>query len=221
MKEAKADLSDKTIINLVGPSAVGKTTIIKEIDEHYSNFSKVVSYTTREPRKGEPLDTYRFINAHQADINELKENSIQFDQFPGTNVIYGTQAQDYRNRYNLLDTLSSSVDSFRDLGIAACKQFIIIAKPNEWQARIDQRKFNTQQLASRYDEALKSLSWSVNEGEAVKWIDNKEDSIGRIANLIVSLSINEDSYQAYQDRAAKEIGQALLSYIKYLKKKLE
>lgn len=218
MNELKIDLSDKTIINLVGPSAVGKTTLINEIDKIYPNFSKVISYTTRQPRQGESLDTYRFIDAGSANIEMLKQQSVQYDQFPGTEIIYGTEPEDYKNEFNILDTLSTSVDTFRNLGFAACKQFIVVTSPSEWQKRIDTREFNEQQLLTRYEEAVKSLTWSMNENDRVKWIYNKSGYLQKAAELIVRLSADPEEFEKYKDHNPKEIGHDLLQYIKYLKK---
>ncbi len=218
MKEVERDLKNKTIINLVGPSAVGKTSLINEIDSNYPDFSRVISYTTRKPRDGEPLDTYRFINADDADIDELTNSSVQYDQFPGTDIVYGTQVTDYRNTFNLLDTLSSSVDTFRGLGFAACKQFIIVTSPMEWQERINTRKFSSEQQLNRYDEGIKSLEWSISEQDAVKWIYNQTGYLRASSNSIVELSVDDSAYNNHDDRNAKEIGQDLLWYIKYLKR---
>ncbi len=218
MNEPKRDISNKTIINLVGPSAVGKTSLINEIDSLYPNFSRVISYTTRPPRQGEPLDTYRFIDTSSANIEALKQQSVQYDQFPGTDTIYGTEPEDYRNDFNILDTLSSSVETFRNLGFAACKQFIIVTSPSEWQNRIESRNFHKQQLLTRYDEAINSLTWSINEQNTVKWIYNKSGYLQKAADLIVQLSVDNEAFAGYKDHNPKEIGHDLLAYIKYLKR---
>ena len=218
MKEVERELKNKTIINLVGPSAVGKTSLINEIDNNYADFSRVISYTTRQPRDGEALDTYRFISTTDTDIDELTNSSVQYDRFPGTDIVYGTQLADYRNSYNLLDTLSSSVDTFRGLGFAACKQFIVVTSPMEWQERINTRKFSSEQQLNRYDEGIKSLEWSIREEDAVKWIYNQTGYLRASSNLIVDLSVNDSAYNNHDDRNAKEIGRDLLWYIKYLKR---
>ena len=143
---------------------------------------------------------------------------MQYDQFPGTDIVYGTQVTDYRNTFNLLDTLSSSVDTFRDLGFAACKQFIIVTSPMEWQERINTRKFSSEQQLNRYDEGIKSLEWSISEQDAVKWIYNQTGYLRASSNSIVELSVDDSAYNNHDDRNAKEIGQDLLWYIKYLKR---
>jgi guanylate kinase len=218
VKEIQRDLSNKAIINLVGPSAVGKTSLINEIDSNYPDFSRVISYTTRKPRDGEPLDAYRFITADDTDIDKLTTSSVQYDRFPGTDIVYGTQVSDYRNKYNLLDTLSSSVRTFRGLGFSACKQFIIVTSPMEWQERINTRAFSDEQLLNRLDEGIKSLEWSLSEKDAVKWIYNQTSHLQASSKSIVELSVDNSAYTFHDDRNAKEIGRDLLWYIKYLKR---
>ena len=90
MKTSENNLATKDMINLVGPSAVGKTSLINHIDSKYHNFGRVVSYTTRPKRQGEPEDTYRFIDPASVDLALLMDNSVQYDRFPDSDIIYGT-----------------------------------------------------------------------------------------------------------------------------------
>ena len=212
----KEGIDQKTIINLVGPSAVGKTSLIDYIDASFNHFSKVTSYTTRPQRTGERADNYRFLDSTAINLDELKARSLQFDQFPGTEVIYGTEPEDYKNKYNLLDTLSSSVDTFRGLGFAACRQFIIVASPLEWENRIKQREFSKPVLKNRLEEAKNSLTWAQEQQDRVQWIYNQDSNLEKVASLIVDLSTDDETCKKFDDSNPKEIGSDLLQYIKYL-----
>jgi len=51
------------MIVLVGASASGKSTLQKAMIEHSENLKKVVTYTTRPPRKGEKNGVdYHFVS---------------------------------------------------------------------------------------------------------------------------------------------------------------
>ena len=83
------------MIVLVGESASGKSSIEKNLVEHYG-YHKVVSYTTRQPRQGE-IDgvDYHFIDTEL--FYELKDRGFfaETAQYNGWN--YGTAKEDCTN----------------------------------------------------------------------------------------------------------------------------
>lgn len=83
------------MIVLVGESASGKSSIEKYLVENYG-YSKVVSYTTREPRNGE-IDgvDYHFITKSQ--FRRLKEQGFFAETAVYNGWYYGTAKKDYTN----------------------------------------------------------------------------------------------------------------------------
>ena len=80
------------MIVLCGESASGKSSIERHLVD-YHGFSKVVSYTTREPRHGEVDGVdYHFINTEQ--FLELKEQGFFAETAVYNNWNYGTAKED-------------------------------------------------------------------------------------------------------------------------------
>lgn len=83
------------MIVLVGESASGKSSIEKYLVDNYG-YEKIVSYTTRPPRKGEfdGID-YRFIN--EENFLKLKEQGFFAETATYNNWHYGTAKNDCTN----------------------------------------------------------------------------------------------------------------------------
>lgn len=83
------------MIVLVGESASGKSSVEKYLVENYG-YSKIVSYTTRQPRDGEVdgID-YHFITKSQ--FNRLKEQGFFAETAAYNGWYYGTAKQDCTN----------------------------------------------------------------------------------------------------------------------------
>lgn len=85
------------IIILVGPSGVGKTTIIKYLINNY-NFKFIQSYTTRNKRKNETSKDYNFVDR---DTFQRMINNHEF-------LEYSTYCNNY---YGLLKTVFNETDT--------------------------------------------------------------------------------------------------------------
>lgn len=83
------------MIVLVGESASGKSSIEKNLVEHYG-YKKIVSYTTRQPRQGEVdgVDYYFISTEH---FIELKEQRFFAETAIYNNWYYGTAKEDCTN----------------------------------------------------------------------------------------------------------------------------
>ena len=82
------------IICLLGASGSGKSTIEKELSTHH-NYSKIVSYTTRQPRDGEVNGKDYFFTNNETFISMLNESLFaEYDEY-SQNRLYGTLKSDY------------------------------------------------------------------------------------------------------------------------------
>lgn len=82
------------IIVLIGASGTGKSTIEKEISQHYG-FAKVISYTTRKPRENEVNGKdYYFISNDEFDDMVKLGLFAEYDEYSQGRK-YGTLISDY------------------------------------------------------------------------------------------------------------------------------
>ena len=82
------------IICLLGASGSGKSTIENELATHHK-YSKIVSYTTRQPRDGEVNGKDYFFTNNETFISMLNERLFaEYDEY-SQNRLYGTLKSDY------------------------------------------------------------------------------------------------------------------------------
>lgn len=103
MGAVKMDDNNKRILVLVGVSGSGKTTIQEELAKH--NMKKLVTTTTRSPRKGEVEGKdYYFINEEDLDEYDFIERTYYNDNH------YGLTRQEIEGALEIYDYVHVSLD---------------------------------------------------------------------------------------------------------------
>ena len=82
------------IIALVGESGAGKSAIEKELATNYG-FEKIISYTTREPRKDEENGKDYYFSNNETFKTMLEDNLFAEWEEYSQNRLYGTLKMDY------------------------------------------------------------------------------------------------------------------------------
>lgn len=213
--KVREELSKKILIPLVGPSSVGKTTVMRAVVDLHPEFARSSGFTTRPRREDEELDTYRFLSNDENQRNEIIKQFqngelINFVIHPTTGYLYGTSLADYSAQYNLLDMLSSEVVNFQALGFAACRTIMIVTTPAEWQERFDSRKFDPEESQKRIIEGIDSLKWGLEQHGAVRWIENPEGGIRDTVDHVFAIA---DNKLHENDEQARKIGEELLAHL--------
>lgn len=95
------------IIAITGPTCSGKNTIMNYISEEYG-YKKLVTYTTRKPRKGE-LDgiDYHFISEEEFKDKIKNGEMLEWTGYTGGRM-YGSANEDYDSDENLICVLTPS-----------------------------------------------------------------------------------------------------------------
>ena len=113
--ESKKNVEPKTIYCLIGPSASGKTTLIKE-NKDALNLGEIVSTTTRQPRAGEINGRdYNFVSKNE--FNQLQ--MVEKDEYAGD--YYGTSLNSI---YDSINEKSGTLTAITFEGYENIKQYI-------------------------------------------------------------------------------------------------
>lgn len=191
-------LRDKTLIMIVGPSAIGKSTLMNEVVSQNSDFSYVRSFTTRSKRPGEESH-YQFIDRETALALRSSGRTVTYFEHPTTSDLYGTTSESFPAQYNLLDALSSSVHSYRNLPFNQTITVSLAAQTSEWQQWFLARYPNpSNEALQRLNEAKLSIEWSLNDPETY-WLVNQADGIEQTATKLISMVTNQSSQQQVPD----------------------
>lgn len=166
------ELSQKTLVMIVGPAAIGKSTLMNEIVRQDSKtFGYVKSFTTRSRRPGETAH-YNFISREEALSLQQTGRTVTYFEHPTTHDLYGTTPASYIAQINLLDTLSGSVDDYRKLPFTHTLTIGLTAPVEQWKEWFLQRYPEPfDEAIKRLAEAKRSIMWSLGDPETF-WLIN-------------------------------------------------
>lgn len=199
-REVVDKLSGTTIVPIIGPFAVGKTTCIDAVESRHDLFGRSQSFTTRDLLPNEAPDTYRFLPNNKATLEGILKSIrlgelVQVAVHPTTKKIYGSDLRDYTNPYTMLDTLSTSMVDIERTGFGDVKPLALVAPELEWQARFRERsaRITKSDLAKRLTEATTSLNWSLDPGQDFPWVVNADNRLNEAARDIVDITLGKKS----------------------------
>lgn len=181
-------LRDKTLVMIVGPSAVGKSSLMNQVVLLDPEFARVSGFTTREARENDEPGLYRYLTNAAARRVIEQDEVVQFAIHPTTGDIYGTQPRDYPARYNLLDTLSTVVAGLQSLPFEHTVTISLTTEPAAWQSWLLSRypDSNDKQRKKRLEEARQSIEWSMAQKSDHYWLVNQPDNLRATAEQLIA-----------------------------------
>lgn len=187
MSSAEA-LTQKTLAMIVGPSAIGKSTLMNEMVRLHDDFAYVEAFTTRAKRPEEKTH-YTFIDKQAAQELLDSNQAITIIEHPTTHDFYGTTIDSYPKRYNLLDTLANSVAEYRSLPFDRTVVIAVTAPADQWHKWfIERYPVPTTEAEKRLSEAVLSINWALNDPET-HWVVNTEGALKEIAERAISYTL--------------------------------
>lgn len=130
-----AELRERTVVMLVGPSAIGKSALMSVALEHESDMARVKSFTTRAPRPDDEMGLYHYISQDTAKAQIASREAVQYIVHPTTGDIYGSNLASYPADFNLLDTLSGAVALIQQLPFKRALTVSVVSPADQWRER--------------------------------------------------------------------------------------
>lgn len=198
-EQTKQQLAQVDLLAIVGPTGVGKSTIIKELGLPY--VMSDVSRTAREDEKNH--QNYHFREDYLDIIKEIKNGDYaqflvsKYDEF------YGTRASSYpKEGPCTMAIVASAMSVFRNLGFRNVLA-IYVMPPSyvEWMRRIGGAR--TTDLLGRIDEARQSINLALEEQDQYRFVLNDELSkaVDDIKKLMNGENVDEHRSQLAIDTA--------------------
>ena len=208
-------LADKTLIMIVGPTAIGKSTLMNEVARIDNRFGRVRSFTTRPPRPNDEPSQYFYFTPEQLQTYHADKTIITDVEYPTTGHHYGTIAKSYSSDFCMLDTLAHSVQQYRELPFARTITVSLTTDADSWVAWLDRRFPNGgDEKYRRLKEAVLSMEWSVSQTNNHYWLINRPEHIEQTAHDLITLVTTGHGIDQPPDQALSLLNTArsLLSY---------
>lgn len=188
-------LRDKSLVMMIGPSCIGKSTVMEEIVTQDMRFGITGSFTTRAPRPDDSK-SYDYIASTDETLARLCKQIeagevVNYTAHPTTHDIYGTYLSEYGHPYNLLDTLATSAGYFRKLPFRNNSIVGVVADPDIWAMRLDQRfPLGNPARPKRIAEAVMSFGWLLDQSaNDVNWVINEEGRCQEAAQMVIEVAL--------------------------------
>lgn len=208
-------IQDKTLVMIVGPAAVGKSSLMNAVVAHDDEFGRVSGFTTRPPRSNDEPGMYRYVSSQQAIDLIASGDVVQYAVHPTTGAMYGSQVIDYPKPYNMLDTLSNVVESLRQLPFKRTITISLTTDPESWEAWLLERYPEpSEERTKRLNEAILSIEWSLSQSHDHFWLVNTPDDLDGSAERLIDVIHRRSLASEVPTEAVKLLDKAksLLSY---------
>ncbi len=175
-EEVRSSLSKIDLIAIVGPTGVGKTTIIDSLGLPY-----VKSDVTRAKRPGEKKDkNYHFRDDYLEMLKEIKDGKYVQFVVSGSGEFYGTRASSYpKQGACTMAILAHAIPDFQKMGFnRVLPVFIMPPGYVEWMRRIG--NIRSGDINERITEAIKSMNIAI-----------RDDHFKFVLNDSLDLAIND------------------------------
>ena len=179
-------------VAVVGPTAVGKTTIMKAAMEYHPELSMVVNNTSRKPRPGEREGIDYFFKSREAMEVAIKKG--EYVQVAPTlfGDWYATAPEGYAtNGVCMLAVVAKAIPVFRALPFKTMRTIFVLPPDWEtWQTRLARHGFDAEQLQRRMSEALQSLEFALKDTQ-IEFVINAD--LATAAEDFATLVLGEES----------------------------
>lgn len=192
--QAKKKLANIELVAIIGPTGVGKTTIIHEL-----GLPHVASDVTRpiRPHEKKSQKEYNFRDDYEEMHKQLKNG--EFAQFVVSNFgdFYGTHIDSYPDSGKCtIAVFAQALSSFEIMGFKSITAFYIMPPSYiEWMRRIGGDR--STQILERIDEARQSITSAMNNQETYLFIlnDTIENALRDIRMVLEGGSVSQHRIQ--------------------------
>lgn len=205
------------LIAIVGPSAAGKTSIVKMAPASSRNLHIVGDVTCRPKRPGE-IEGIEFV-FHSKDqmIEDIKAGKYVQVVCSPSGDLYATRVDDFpQHGVGIMAVYANAIGSFRRLFAEVLPAFIVPYSFGAWLSRFNTRQMTPFDRAKRLNEAVESFEFALSDPNT-KFIlnDDLDSAAGRIVQLTNkqkpdqedrAKQIAKDVYQQIKDLVASEQG---------------
>jgi guanylate kinase len=210
-------LKGVSLVAVVGPTAVGKSTLIMAAMAREPRLRLVLSHFSRAPRAGERQGVDGYFDNRAVMERRVAEGGYVQVAPSVFGDLYATAPEDYDQRgVMIMPIIAQAMPSFRALPFKVVRSiFVVPPDYASWETRLKQHGFTPERLPSRLAEAERSLIYGL-EDEPTQLIIN--DSLDVATEDLLTLALDKPRpprLQADQSRG-REIVASLLEHVRHM-----
>jgi guanylate kinase len=185
-------------VAFVGPTASGKSTLIREVIRAELGCAMVRTTTSRAPRPGEAEgEELAFRSRAEMEARVKRRDYVQVAPIL-LDHLYATAPEDYSTEaVAMMPVIAAAVPAFRAIPFASFQVlYVLPSSVTVWRERIANHQFTPEQLQKRMHEARLSLHFACSERDIIFVInDSIQDATAVCIRALQQLPIDAE-YQA-------------------------
>ncbi len=208
-------LKQVRFVAIIGPTAVGKSTLITALMRRDPSIHLVLNNTTRaaRPEEREGID---YLFKTRADMEARIARGEYVQVAPSVlGDLYATAPEGYSiEGISVMAVLADAMPVFRSLPFQSLHSVFVLPPDWEtWQRQLAQHGFTPEQRAKRLDEAQRSLQFALDDTETKLIInDDVETAVDDFLQIAFGRPLDE---RQQQDQVrARQIAQDLLDHLR-------
>jgi guanylate kinase len=186
-------LASIQILGTVGPSASGKTTVMKALARINPEFQFILDETNRPPREGEQNRVDYIFRSQEEILADLKRGALVQVALGPNGHLYCTRLSSYPDGIGLMALVPAAVKEMRRLPFKSFQAAFIVPESFEhWQnwlsIQAKKGRWDNQKLKERLEEAKKSYEFALSDNQ-IKFVLN--DSPDKAARRLMEVAGNQ------------------------------
>ncbi|HEY5668000.1 MAG TPA: hypothetical protein VIR03_02425 [Candidatus Saccharimonadales bacterium] len=157
-------------VAVIGPTAVGKTTLMNAAAVRCPALHPILTTTTRSPRPGEENDVdFHFCTPEEMQRRIAEYGYVQFVISPMNGALYATAPEDYaKDGVAMMPVVADAMSVFKSLPFKTIRSVYILPPSWEvWQQRIASHGFTPEEHEQRMLEAGRSLRYALEDPDII------------------------------------------------------
>jgi guanylate kinase len=182
-------MANINMLAIVGPSASGKTTVIRALTKAHPEFGVVLDETSRAPRKDEEQGVDMLFRGRDEIIDDARKGRLIQVAIGPNGDFYSTRISSYpAERISTLPLVPAAVEEFRKLPVGSFKSaFMVPATFELWQDWLRKQAADSdwteEQKQGRLKEAKFSYEFALADTE-MHFVLNEETTARAVSRLV-------------------------------------